>query len=420
MALFVTESAGYWALLRDNPHYRRLWLGLAASMIGDWFRTMALYHLVLKLTGASGLALGGVMIAQTVTLFVLSPVAGVVADRFSRKWIMIGTDLVRAVLALGFLLITSAEQLWLAYVLTAVLSSVSTFFHPAYAATIPNITTRRELVAANALGSASWAAMLAIGTALGGLVTARLGTTEAFLLDAASYLVSAAFIMRVAIPPPSTDSAEAGHNGWQTFRRGLSYMAARPYVLRLLSVKACSVGLTGGMMILIALFAESIFKSGATGMGMLFMARGLGALLGPLLARRLVGEDPQTMVGTIGAAFLVTGGFYVLFGATPTLAWAALALFMATMASNVLWVFSSTLLQISVPDDYRGRVFAADFMLFTVIMTLAILATAWGLDYAALPARALAMVSGTLLVATGVFWLARPQQHVTEQGSGSI
>ena len=75
MAPSATESVGYWALLRDNPRYRRLWLGLAASMIGDWFRTMALYHLVLQLTGASGLALGGVMIAQTVSLFVLSPVA---------------------------------------------------------------------------------------------------------------------------------------------------------------------------------------------------------------------------------------------------------------------------------------------------------------------------------------------------------
>ena len=383
MAPSTTEPTGYWALLRDNPRYRRLWLGLAASMIGDWFRTMALYHLVLKLTGASGLALGGVMIAQTVSLFVLSPVAGVVADRFSRKWIMVGADLVRAVLALGFLFITSAERLWLAYALTAVLMSVSAFFHPAYAATIPNLTTRRELVAANALGSASWAAMLAIGTALGGLVTAWLGTTEAFLLDAASYVVSAGCIMGIAMPSAPT-SSDAGRTGWQAFRHGLRYMAARPYILRLLSVKACSVGLAGGMMILIALFAESIFAAGAIGMGTLFMARGLGALLGPLLARWLVGEEPQTMVGAIGIAFVLTGGFYMLFGATPTLAWAALTLFMATMASNVLWVFSSTLLQISVPDAYRGRIFAADFMLFTIVMTLATLATAWGLDHTAL------------------------------------
>ena len=347
------------------------------------------------------------------TLFVLSPVAGVVADRFSRKWIMIGTDLVRAVMALGFLLITSAEHLWLAYLLTAAMSSVSAFFHPAYAATIPNITTRRQLVAANALGSASWAAMLAIGTALGGLVTAWLGTTEAFLLDAASYLVSAVCIMRVAVPTTAS-APEAGHNGWQAFRRGLRYMLARPYVLRLLSVKACSVGLAGGIPILIALFAENLFKTGATGMGMLFMARGLGALIGPLLARRLVGEEPQRMVGVIGAAFLLTGKFYVLFAVTPNLAWAALALFVATMSSNVLWVFSSTLLQISVEDAYRGRVFAADFMLFTIIMTAATLATAWGLDYAALTPRLLAVISGGLLVLSGLFWLARPQQHVTE------
>ena len=413
MARIVIESAGYWALLRDNPHYRRLWLGLAASMIGDWFRTMALYHLVLQLTGASGLALGGVMIAQTVTLFVLSPVAGVAADRFNRKWIMVGTDLVRAVLTFGFLLITTAERLWLAYVLTAVLTSVSAFFHPAYAATIPDITTRRELVAANALGSASWAAMLAIGTALGGLVTTWLGTTEAFLLDAASYVVSAGCIMGIAMPsiPAASDARTTGR---QAFRSGLRYMAARPYVLRLLSVKACSVGLAGGMMILIALFAESIFKAGAVGMGTLFMARGLGALIGPLLARRLVGEEPQRMVETIGLAFLITGGFYALFGATPTLAWAALTLFMATMASNVLWVFSTTLLQISVPNAYRGRVFAADFMLFTVIMALATLATAWGLDYTPLTPRALAAISGGLLVLSGIFWLARPQQHVQE------
>ena len=191
-------------------------------------------------------------------------------------------------------------------------------------------------------------------------------------------------------------------------------MTARPYVLRLLTVKACSVGLAGGMTILIALFAENIFAAGATGMGMLFMARGLGALLGPLLARQLVGEEPQRMVGTIGAAFLVTGGFYVLFGTTPTLAWAALALFVATMASNVLWVFSSTLLQIGVSDAFRGRVFAADFMLFTVVMTAATLATAWGLDYAALTPRALAAISGCLLVLSGIFWIARPPEHVAE------
>src|SRR4029453_14411825 len=100
-----SEPIGYWALLRENARYRRLWTGLVVSMAGDWFRTIALYHLAMHFTGASGLGLGGGGRAQTLSLFLLSPVAGGVADRFSRKAIMIGADLVRAGLALGFLLV---------------------------------------------------------------------------------------------------------------------------------------------------------------------------------------------------------------------------------------------------------------------------------------------------------------------------
>ena len=245
------EPIGYWALLRDNPRYRRLWLGLVVSMAGDWFRTIALYHLVLHLTGASGLALSGVVLAQTLSLFLLSPVAGVVADRFSRKAIMITADLVRAGLALGFLLITTADQMWLVYALTAALMGVAAFFNPAHVATIPNITTSRELMAANALASASWAAMLALGAALGGAVAALLGTGAAFVINAVGYLVSAGCISTVSIPASSTPEASSSgdpRNGWQEFWHGVRYMCARPPVLRLLAVKAWSSGVGGGLL----------------------------------------------------------------------------------------------------------------------------------------------------------------------------
>ena len=277
----TSEPVGYWALLRNNARYRRLWAGLVVSMAGDWFRTIALYHLVMHLTGASGLALSGVVLAQTLSLFLLSPVAGVVADRVSRKAIMIGADLVRAGLALGFLLVTSAERVWLAYALTAALMGVAAFFNPAHAATIPNITTRRELMAANALTSASWAAMLAVGAALGGVVAAVLGTGAAFVINAAAYVVSAWCISGVPIPAtPTLEKSSTGrpHNGWQDFWHGLRYMGARPPVLRLLSVKAWSAGVGGGLLILFALFAERLFQAGAMGMGTLYMTRGLGAM----------------------------------------------------------------------------------------------------------------------------------------------
>jgi len=402
------EPIGYWALLRDNPRYRRLWLGLVVSMAGDWFRTIALYHLVLHLTGASGLALSGVVLAQTLSLFLMSLVAGVVADRFSRKAIMITADLVRAVLALGFLLITSTDRMWLAYVLTAALMGVAAFFNPAHAATIPNITTRRELMAANALASASWAAMLAIGAALGGVVAALLGTGAAFVINAAGYLVSAWCISTVSIPrSPMPETSPTGHprNGWQDFWHGLRYMGTRVHVLRLLSVKAWSAGVGGGLLVLFALFAEGIFQAGAMGMGVLYMTRGLGATLGPLLARRLVGETPEAMLRTISVAFGISASFHLAFAYMPTLWLAAAALFLATMAANVLWVCSSTLLQLSVPDAYRGRVFATDFALFTIVMSVSTFVTGWSLDHSAATPRTLAAILGGLLFLPGLWWL---------------
>ena len=420
----TSEPVGYWALLRDNPRYRRLWLGLVVSMAGDWFRTIALYHLVLHLTGASGLALSGVVLAQTLALFLMSPVAGVVADRFSRKAIMIGADLVRAGLALGFLLITAADRVWLAYVLTAALMGVAAFFNPAHAATIPNITTRRELVAANALASASWAAMLAIGAALGGAVAAVLGTGAAFVINAVGYVVSAWCISTVPIPasPMSeTSPASQPRNGWQDFWHGLRYMCTRPNVLRLLSVKVWSAGVGGGLLILFALFAEGLFQAGAMGMGSLYMTRGLGAMLGPLLARRLVGETPEAMLRTISLAFLMSASFHVAFAYMPTLWLAAAALFLATMAANVLWAFSSTLLQLSVPDAYRGRVFSTDFALFTVVMSVSTFATGWSLDHSAATPRTLAAILGGLLFLPGLFWLptALRRQPVLSVSSAS-
>ena len=404
----ASEPVGYWALLRDNPRYRRLWLGLVVSMAGDWFRTIALYHLVLHLTGASGLALSGVVLAQTLSLFLMSPVAGVVADRFSRKAIMISADLIRVGLALGFLLITSADRVWLAYVLTAALMGVAAFFNPAHVATIPNITTRRELMAANALASASWAAMLALGAALGGVVAALLGTGAAFVINAAAYGVSALCISTVPIPAtPTAEMSSTGRprNGWQDFWYGLRYMGARPHVLRLLSVKAWSTGVGGGLLILFALFAEHLFQAGAMGMGILYMTRGLGAMLGPLLARRFIGETPEAMGRTISLAFFISASFHLAFAYMPTLWLAAAALFLATMAANVLWVFSSTLLQLSVPDTYSGRVFSTDFALLTVVMSISTFCTGWSLDHSAATPRPLAAILGGLLFLPGLFWL---------------
>jgi len=173
----AAPATGYVALVRRNVHFRRLWLGNLISLLGDWFNTIALYTLVSELTG-SPFALGGVFLTKLLPWALASPLAGLLVDRFDRRRLMIGADLVRAVIVLGFLLIDEPGEVYLVYVLTTLQVVVTAVFQPAKSASIPNIVRTDELLTANALMSATWSVMLALGAASGGLVTAWLGTAR--------------------------------------------------------------------------------------------------------------------------------------------------------------------------------------------------------------------------------------------------
>src|SRR5688500_5095784 len=292
------EPVGYIDLLRRNRPFRQLWLGQVVSQIGDWFNTIALYTIILNLTG-SGRDVGLLLVARFVPSFLFGPLSGVVADRFSRQRIMIISDLLRAVVVLGFLFVRSADQLWIIYVLTVLQLGLSTFFEPAKTAAIPSIVEDRELVAANAISSVTWSVMLTLGAAIGGVITGWFGTDVAFILDAATYLLSAALIARIRVqkrPRRQRQKLSLGRAlGITETIEGIRYVKERPRVLALLLVKP-AWGIGGGILTLLAVFGERIFpvgKSAATGIGVLFAARGIGTAVGPIVARRIAGEGEK-------------------------------------------------------------------------------------------------------------------------------
>src|ERR687898_3292924 len=182
----MAQPVGYIDLLSRNRSFRLLWLGQVVSQMGDWFNTIALYTIILNLTG-SGRDIGLMMVARFLPSFIFGSLSGVLADTFSRRSIMIVSDLLRALVVLGFLFIRRADQLWILYVLTVAQLALSTFFEPAKTAAIPSIVSDRELVAANAISSVTWSVMLTLGAAIGGVITGWFGTDVAFVLDAATY-----------------------------------------------------------------------------------------------------------------------------------------------------------------------------------------------------------------------------------------
>jgi MFS family permease len=192
----ATSSVGYVALLRRNQPFRRLWYGQVISQLGDWLDSIALFTLLLNLTG-SGEAVGTLLVAQFLPGALVGPFAGVVVDRLPRKLVLIASDIGRALLVLLLLLVRAQADLWLVYLVVTLKVVLTSFFEPARSAITPDLCAREELVAANAISGATWSAMLALGAALGGMVVGSLGVQASFLLDSLSYLASAVLILTV-------------------------------------------------------------------------------------------------------------------------------------------------------------------------------------------------------------------------------
>jgi predicted MFS family arabinose efflux permease len=417
----TATSAGYIELLRGNRNFRQLWLGQVVSQMGDWFDTIALYTIILNLTG-SGRHIGLLMVARFVPSFVFGSLSGVVADRFNRRTIMIVSDLLRAVVVLGFLFVRRADQLWIIYFLTVLQLAFSTFFEPAKTAVIPSIVSDRELVAANAISSVTWSAMLTLGAAIGGVVTGLFGTDVSFILDASSFLLSAALIASVRIPkrPPRQKQKLTMSRalGITETIEGARYVKKRPRVLALLLVKP-AWGMGGGILTLLAVFGEKIFPVGhsaATGIGVLFAARGIGTAVGPIVARRIAGEGKRRMQFSIGIAFLIGGVFYMAFGAATSFVVALIVLGIAHTGGSILWVFSTVLLQRGVEDNFRGRVFAAELALLTLTMAVSNYATGALLDPIGLSPRVVSLGIGAFFLLPGLVWFATQRWWDQDKG----
>ena len=404
-------AVGYIQVLRSNVDFRNLFIGQLVSQTGDWFNSVALFTLLLSLTG-SGEAVGYILIIKLLPSFFAGPLAGVVADRFNRKTIMIVADIVRGVLVLGFLLVQRPEQVWLVYAIAGLEVVVSTFFEPAKSASIPNIVSRQELVSANALSAALWSVTLALGAALGGVVTDAFGRNTAFVVDSLTFFVSAGFIARVRLrgsqkPARTTRLSLAEATGLTDFIEGARYLRENPRVMALLLVKS-GWGLGGGVLLLLTVYGKQIFpigQDGAASIGLLYAARGLGALVGPMIAGVITSGAPRTMRQAISVAFFLSTVFYLMFAHSPVLAVALICVVGAHSGGSIQWVFSTTLLQMTVPDRFLGRVFALEMALLTLTMSVSTYVTGWGVDYPGLGARRMATILGLAFAIPGIGWL---------------
>ena len=392
MSSAATVPIGYLRLLRRNQAFRRIWMGNVVSLAGDWFTSIALFAMLLEFTHR-GQAVGLVLVARFLPALVFGPFAGILVDRLPRKAIMIACDLSRAVVVLGFLFVRGPEDTWLAYGITFLQLSLSVFFDPAEQAAVGRVVSREEIITANALQGITWSTMLALGALAGGVFSELFGRRAAFGLNAATYVASAFFISRASIPgpgprPPSPSLWAAA--GLGDFVQGVRFVAREPSVRRMILAKAGWSLTGGGALMLYTIFGERVFPVGsgaASGIGILYAARGVGAFLGPTSARLWTGDAEPALERAIGLGFPLLVLAYLALAGAPTLAAAAAAIAVAHVAASVVWTFSSALLNLRVPDAFKGRAFAIDAAVSTACLIGSTLAAAWGVDWLGMSPR---------------------------------
>jgi MFS family permease len=391
------------SLVRDNRNFRLLWLGQIVSQLGDWFNYVALYALLFELTG-SATAVASLMVVQMLPVALVGPSAGVIVDRFDRRRIMIAADLVRGVAVLGLLLVRTPALVWFAYACTAVVVSASAFFEPARSATVPSIVRREDLVSANAVSTGTWSAMLAIGGGLGGLVAASLGRDAAFLINSLSFFISAVCLWRLQVPARS-DGIRATA-GWHGLVEGIEYMRAHWPVARVALVKG-GWAVVGGALLLLAVFGDRVFRLGGSsdaGIGVLYAARGIGAAIGSFTVTALARSAGTELIRWIAPSYFAAGVAYATLALAPTIWVAALTVIVAHTFGSILWVASNVLLQMSVPDTFRGRVFAAELVALAIVQSIFTFGTAVALDTLHASPRLLAVMIGVCLWVPAFYW----------------
>ena len=395
-------------MLRRNSPFRRLFAANEISFIGDWFTVIALFILAGEATDNSPLAIAGVLAARSFSLALVNPFTGMLADRYSRKWLMLSANVASLVVLVAVLVFGLLESLTSVYVVAVVMVAARAVFDPAEYAYLPNICDEQELLTANALASGGWSVALGLGSAIGGLTISLYGIETALWIDTVTFAVAALGIMTLPQGGPDTSKREAATPGLVLGEMvaGWKHILDSPPIRRVVFAKGLWASGGGAQVFLLILIGmEAGFGEAAAGIGILFMARGFGSGFGPVAGRPLM-ENPRLRPYLIGLAVGVCGLFYI---GVAAIEWTGLVLvlvFFSHAASGLNWVLSTTFLQERTADEWRGRVAGTDHFGITVMMGISAVAGGLIMENDLLGLRELIALTGLVQIVLGMAWIA--------------
>ena len=351
----------YLQVLRRRD-FALLWAGQAVSKLGSKISYIALTWLVADLTGKAS-SVGLLFIILTIPSVVLGPWAGVLIDRWDKKKLIVISDILNGLFALGMVL---TDKIWGIYLLAMGMAIVFTFFDPAIRVVIPRLVPEEELITANSLSSSTYYASNLVGPALGGVLIGFFGVKAAFIINGVSFFISALSEMFIRIKANQRELHDYQDNNiWERFREGWDYIKSNQVVLFVILFFAVGALPMGALPILNIVLIKEILKFGPSGYGTLMTIKGVGLFLGTFLMGRWGKGHSELKLMVLGVGLIGLG--YLLFALNSFFILSALILFGIGIAGTVVNVSYGTYLQKAVDEEVRGRVFSLDMALGNVV-----------------------------------------------------
>ena len=388
-------------------NYRLFWFGQLVSVTGTWMQNLALSWLVYETLGVSPFQLGLVHVLQFLPVLLLGIPAGVIADRFPKRRVLMVTQSVMLVMAasLATLVLTDHITLWQVYALAFGLGMANAVDMPTRQAFVSEMVGKDHLMNAIALNSALFNTGRIVGPALAGILLALIGPGWLFAANAASYLAVITGLVMMSIAPIVGTSSDSP---LQRLRDGLSYVRQDPLIFRTV-IMVGTIGIFGmNFNVWIPVLASDEFAAGSEAYGTLFSAMGAGSLIGALsLAffgrgpnrNRMIAAALVMGVAEIASAFVATSDAALIFG--------ALSLGIVGLATTNTMSTANTLVQTRADDELRGRVMAVYMTVFAGSIPIGALIAGWVTDHFGAPASL--VMGGTMIIAAGLYqiWSTR-------------
>jgi MFS family permease len=370
----VASQGGLSHLFRALRHrnFRLFVAGQSVSLIGTFMQTVAQSWLVYRLTHSEWL-LGVTWFCGQAPIFVLGPLGGLAADRYSRHRVVVATQTLSMLqaLALAALTLTGRVQVWHVMALAVALGVVNAFDIPGRQSLLIQMTGKEDLLNAISLNSAMFNSARIVGPAVAGVLVAAIGEGRCFLVNGISFVAVIASLLAMRLPP---FVPQAQNSPWIHLMEGFRYAHRTPVIRRLLMLVAAASVAGTPVVVLAPVFASDVFHVGAQGLGFLMGGMGAGAVVGTLVLARRTRTTGLGKVVFLGA---VTLGCGLLIFALSRSFWLALLAAAPLVGFSVMRqnAAANTLIQVVIPDEYRGRIMSLYAMMVVGLGPFASLAS---------------------------------------------